>query len=347
MTEGLAFRNINIFIGLFMLLFASCNQSRQTEALLEPSVENTHKLLDWLEASGNYINSPEIPSIIDAEDVYPMLGDSVLIVDVRPGEEYRVGHIETAINLQPDQVLAYVADSIEAPFYAYLLFVCNNGNISGHVAAVLRLLGFDNVYAIRFGLSGWDKQIAESYWLANTSSHLEGKLDHIGYSMNAAGEYPATSVKSTEAEQMLWERAARVIAESPEAYSISIADYWEKLNNFYAICYWPDEKYMNNGHFPGSVQYEPKKSLTRDTYLNTLPIDKPIVLYCYSGQHTTFVAAYLRILGYDARSLSYGANGYIHQTMAETEARPSRTYTEDLIQNLPLVKSPRKWLLVP
>jgi rhodanese-related sulfurtransferase len=110
-------------------------------------------------------------------------------------------------------------------------------------------------------------------------------------------------------------------------------------NSYYTMCYWPEDKYLNNGHLPGAVQYTPKKSLSRATYLNTLPVDRQSVIYCYSGQHSKFVAAYLRMLGYDAKSLAYGANGFIHQVMAETEPRPTRTYTEKLIQNFPLVKS--------
>jgi rhodanese-related sulfurtransferase len=340
------FKRFRFVAAIFIVIsLASCNRVAMDESIPEPSIISTNKLLDFFETKGNYINSPEIPSIIDAEFVYPMLGDSVLIIDLRPEDEYRLGHIETAINLQPDEVLSFVQDSVKPSEYTYVFAVCNNGNVSGHVAAVLRLLGFDNVYAIRFGLSGWDRKIADKYWLANTSNHLLGKLDRTGYSMNAPGEFPAIATKSTEADHIAWERAAAVIAENPDMYCISIDEYWEHIDDYYAICYWPVDKYMNYGHFHGSVQYEPKKSLTRDTYLNTLTVDKPIVLYCYSGQHTTFVAAYLRMLGYDAKSLSYGANGYIHETMAHNEARPSRTYTEKLIQNLPLVKAPRKWLL--
>ena len=43
--------------------------------------------------------------------------------------------------------------------------------------------------------------------------------------------------------------------------------------------------------------------------LDTLPTDKPIVVYCWTGQTSAQVTPYLRILGYDAYSMLYGMNG--------------------------------------
>ncbi|HRY98386.1 MAG TPA: response regulator, partial [Bacteroidales bacterium] len=50
--------------------------------------------------------------------------------------------------------------------------------------------------------------------------------------------------------------------------------------------------------------------------LKTLPTDKPVVVYCYTGQTSAFMAAYLRLLGYDAKSLLFGGNGMIYDNMA-------------------------------
>ncbi len=43
--------------------------------------------------------------------------------------------------------------------------------------------------------------------------------------------------------------------------------------------------------------------------LKTLPTDKTIVVYCYTGQTSANMAAYLQVLGYDAKSLLFGASG--------------------------------------
>ena len=39
--------------------------------------------------------------------------------------------------------------------------------------------------------------------------------------------------------------------------------------------------------------------------------DETVVVYCYSGQTSAYVTAYLKVLGYDAKSLKFGANTMI------------------------------------
>ncbi|PKP52846.1 MAG: hypothetical protein CVT92_07150 [Bacteroidetes bacterium HGW-Bacteroidetes-1] len=51
--------------------------------------------------------------------------------------------------------------------------------------------------------------------------------------------------------------------------------------------------------------------------LKTLPTDKPLALYCYTGQTSSYLAAYLRLLGYDAKSVLYGTNGMIYDIMVQ------------------------------
>ena len=63
------------------------------------------------------------------------------------------------------------------------------------------------------------------------------------------------------------------------------------------------DQYTDPGHIPGAIQYTPKESLMLEEDLKTLPIDKQIVVYEYAGMTSAFVVAYLRVLGYDAKSI--------------------------------------------
>jgi rhodanese-related sulfurtransferase len=49
--------------------------------------------------------------------------------------------------------------------------------------------------------------------------------------------------------------------------------------------------------------------------LKTLPTNKPIAVYCYTGQTSAYLSAYLRLLGYDAKSILYGGNAMIYDLM--------------------------------
>ncbi len=75
------------------------------------------------------------------------------------------------------------------------------------------------------------------------------------------------------------------------------------------------EAHYNVGHIPGAVQYTPSASLSYAQELKTLPTDKTVVVYCYTGQTSAFVAAYLKVIGYDAKTLLFGANGMMYDTM--------------------------------
>jgi rhodanese-related sulfurtransferase len=328
--------HFTILTGLFLLL--ACSNSGPSGEAPGNEKDPSQELLSWFEENGQYINSDKVPSIMDARVVYSMREENIHIIDLRKPGDFQEAHIEHAVNLDASQVLTYFKESIQAAQFSHIFLVCYDLNISGYVSGVLRLLGYDNVFAMRFGMSGWDKAIAEEYWLSSVGNFMVGIMDTTGYPRHPAGAYPSLASNSNNGFDIAMERATEILQLPLEDYIITISELLKSPDSYYTICYWPEEKYYSNGHLPGAIQYTPKQSLGRDQYLNTLPLDKPVVVYCYSGQHSTFVAAYLRMLGYDARSLAYGANGFIHEVMAKTEPRPSRTFTEDLIQNLPLIR---------
>ena len=59
------------------------------------------------------------------------------------------------------------------------------------------------------------------------------------------------------------------------------------------------------GYIPGSTWMDAKTLFTADN-LATLPTDREIVVYCYTGQTASQVTSVLRILGYDAYNLLFG-----------------------------------------
>ena len=78
-------------------------------------------------------------------------------------------------------------------------------------------------------------------------------------------------------------------------------------------------EYADPGHIIGATQYEPKTDIALDAALKTLPADETIVVYCYTGQTSANLVAYLRLVGYDAKSLKYGTNGMIYDQMTTSQ----------------------------
>ena len=79
-------------------------------------------------------------------------------------------------------------------------------------------------------------------------------------------------------------------------------------NNPYIISLRSAEDYAK-GHIPGAVNISTKELFTLDT-LKHLPTDKLIVVYCYTGQVGSQVAAILNMLGYNAKSLLHGMSAW-------------------------------------
>ena len=78
----------------------------------------------------------------------------------------------------------------------------------------------------------------------------------------------------------------------------------DESNDPYIISVRSAEDYAK-GHIPGAVNYDPKTMFTPEV-LATIPTDKPIVVYCYTGQTASQVVSSLNLLGYDASNLVHG-----------------------------------------
>jgi rhodanese-related sulfurtransferase len=106
------------------------------------------------------------------------------------------------------------------------------------------------------------------------------------------------------------------------------------LDNYYIANYWSESDYTDIGHIPGAMQYTPKTSMALDADLLTLPSDpnETVVVYCWTGQTSANMAVYLRTIGYNAKTLTFGANGMIWDEL------PSHKWTTDTPKGYDYVK---------
>ena len=176
---------------------------------------------------------------------------------------------------------------------------------------VLNLLGYDAV-SLKWGMSGWNTKY--DLWTGNTSSDYTGSFaTDADTGKNAAGDYPTLSTGAANEAAILRARLEDLV--SKPGRFVTIAGVVAALDDYYIVNYWPEAEYLDPGHITGSHQYTPKTDLRSDAFLNTLPTDKMIAVYCYSGQHGSQVAAYLTLLGYDAYDVKFGTNGMIYDQM--------------------------------
>ncbi len=335
-----------ITLFLITLVMASCAENEKKADVIrrgipkttssEKKIDEFSELVNYLKKNGNYINSEFCPAMIDAKKVHENLNNpDYLVIDVRKPTDYTAGHIPNAKNIKYYDVLDYFENQINPTEYDKIVMVCYSGQSASYLTSLLNIMGYDNVYAMKFGMSSWDKKDAQKAWLKNISDKYVNQLETKENPKMAPGKYPQLYTEEKEPQAILKKQAHNILMDPFKSRLVSADEVFNHPEKYYIINYWPKEKYLK-GHIPGAVQYTPKKSLSTDTYLNTLPVDKPIVIYCYTGQHAAMVAAYLNLLGYDARVLKYGANSFMHSKLVKNKWHP---FTVKKIYNYPLEKA--------
>ena len=300
-----------LFISFFVV---SCDKEDEPDP--DP-INEAELLVDWLESptspAANYGNGAL--AIKSATAVSELIAaDKVTIIDIRSEADYDDGHIEGAVNLAPGAVRDYI-DGLSS--YDEISIVCYTGQTAGWLTSLLQLAGYKDVYSMAFGMSAWAEHFDK--WSANTSNEKATLFTDVVTEKAAEGELPTLTTGFETAEEIFDARWEAVLAEGFGAAAISNGDVYANLDNYYIINYWPNEEYLDPGHIEGAIQYTPSVDLAVDEALKTLPTDKTVVVYCYTGQNSARVAAYLRILGYDAKSLKFGANGMIYDEMTKSK----------------------------
>ncbi len=297
--------------GLFSCKSGDNKQNEEVKISKLNAENETEALLDFFEQSGNYINSTNIPALVLAGEVFDNLKEYKLI-DIRSKEDYIAGHLEGAINLKTKEVLSYLKHDIYAVSFEKIVIISNSGFDASYVTSILRLLGYGNVYTLKYGMSSWNKDFAKKYWGENTSSKYASNLETSENIKLEKTAYPKLNTGKFTAYEILEARADTLL--DSLNFRINADVLFENLSNYYIVNYWPNFQY-EKGHIPGAVQYTPRESLVRDSSLLTLPSDKAIVLYEYTGHHSAFATAYLQILGYDAHTLEYGTNALMYSQL--------------------------------
>ena len=110
------------------------------------------------------------------------------------------------------------------------------------------------------------------------------------------------------------------------------------LENYFIVNYFSEADYNGTGgsgvpgHIEGAYQFTPAASMGLDQMLPYIPTDMPVVVYCWTGQTSSQVTAYLNSLGYEAYSLKFGSNNLFHSLLTG-----HKWNTDGSANNFPLV----------
>lgn len=298
---------------LFALLFVvSCSDNSTT-----PSVDESNVLATYLEANGDYVNT-YCPAVITATDLYTLLQtNKVYIIDIRAAADYANGHISGSVNVTLADILSHVK-TIDMTKYDKVAIVCYTGQTASYATSLLRMEGFDKVVALKFGMCSWHSDFSAKWKTAIGNTYASQFLFDDPPSKPAVGAMPSLSTGKSTGKEILDLRVASLLSEGFTPATISAQTVFQNVSNYFIINYFTTAQFTTVGHIPGSYQFTPKADLKLATFLKTLPTDKTIVVYCHTGTTSANLAAFLRLLGYDAKSLLYGANSMTYDKMAAT-----------------------------
>ena len=339
-------------VGTFvLLLLVSCshkgnqqNNNEETSGSMPAKVEpvnvgnETQLLLDDLKANGDYVNSRNFPSLIKAQSVYDELNKNNLIIDIRSNNEFIGGHIKDAVHKDFSELPDYFVSDIKPFEYQRIVIVSADGQEAAYTTCLLRLMGYGNVYALRWGMSSWDEQNAQEGWFKGISSDFRKQIETKENIAKPGTVMPELGTGKSTGEEIGTARFMKLFEDGLNDVMIHASDVFANPSNYYVINYDRKDKYLD-GHIPGAVRYKPGATLSFVDEMASIPANKPVVVYCGTGHNSAFVTAYLRLFGYDAHTLAYGNNSFMYGQMVEHRSTLSwLPFTHEEVHNFEVVK---------
>lgn len=328
-----------LLLAVGMLFAVSCSNSQKPVAQAAGIENESKELAAFFTSNGNYIASDKMPALITAAALYSIQDQNVLVIDVRDAETWAAGNIPGSVNMPQDQLIGFFENSIDPPSFDRIVLVDARGQNAAYLAGIFQLMGYHNVYSLKFGMSSWSKEIAANGWDKAVGDELSGKLETMATPKKANGNaWPQLTTGGQSGRDIARKRAAQLLSKETPAFLVDYKEAISHPDKYYLISYWPEQLYAEPGHLPGAIQYTPKTSLLPENELHTLPTDKPVLVYCNTGHQSANVVAYLRMLGYDAYSVYYGANSFMHASIKAPRFEPSHYWSEESKNDFPLTK---------
>jgi len=357
-------------------VFAGCLDDRLAPEL-NFNVESAIELLVYLESHGDYINSEALNEFVPVSEVYANKSSYLIIdvrtqiefanghienaVNVEP--KNLLNYLKSINNSRYPKTVIVSESGQSAAYYTAMLRFAGYSNIVSmeygmaawhHDFAAIWLNAIRN---FREGPDELNYFTNQEYPkpshtnlpqlnFQNGNKSAKEKLDERILKLLAAGfnERLADSTISPKfAQSILDDGSPSVLVEnvysSFDETANSFTDYHIICfgNNFLYKAHSRDGPFAAQGHLPSAVLYLPLQDLRSTNYLQTIPANAIIAVYDANGHTSAKVAAYLRILGYDVKSILFGANTLFYSRVLWVSSLEPFAFKQTMIMNFPYV----------
>jgi len=310
MTKKYYFLTLALIVSLFV---TSCE--KESDPVNEAEVLATYLESTDSPLGKDFVNS-DMPTIIAADEVKTLNEtNQIYIIDIRSAADFALGHIKNAHNVALADIITHIK-GVNLSSYTKVAVVCYTGQTSGFATSILRLMGYDKAFSLKWGMCSWHTDFAGKWNTAVASGNAyQSQFTATAAEKAAKGELPVLTTGKTTGQEILEARVTAILTEGYTPATVSSATLFGALSSYYIVNYWTAAQYADPGHVPGAIQYTPKEAIKLAADLKTLPTNKTVAVYCFTGQTSSFLVAYLRLLGYDAKSVLYGTNSMIYDKM--------------------------------
>jgi rhodanese-related sulfurtransferase len=221
------------------------------------------------------------------------------VIDIRTADEFASGHIADARRVDLANILTEAAKATKP-----ILVVCKTGQTATHAVALLRLSGYADAVALKWGMSSWNTKL--DVWTSNIGSVAVGNANWTTDAAPANLSFASPTISSTDIvpANILKARVAQVLSEGFK--SVTATDVLADPTKYFINNYFNETDYAAFGHIKGAYRINPL--LVGEAQVKYHDSSKEVVIYCYTGQTSAAIAAYLRVIGYNAKGLMFGMN---------------------------------------
>ncbi|WP_330389615.1 rhodanese-like domain-containing protein [Geosporobacter ferrireducens] len=274
---------------------AGCGAKQEPPAPAPAAPETSAPSAVETAANAYFANMPQDVYKISQKDFIDKVkaGEDMFILDIRQADVYDKGHVKGAVNAPWGTA---ISDNLsKLPKDKTLMVYCYTGQTAGQAVALLNMAGFD---AKSVNL-GWDFGISKVEGIADVT-----ETESNDFPQGTPADIPADVKTAVEA---YFKGLADVKGTTYANYKISEDDAKALLDakddSVIFLSIRSAEDYAK-GHIESAMNIPFGKGMEQK--FNTLPKDKKIIVYCYTGQTAGQTVAGLKMLGYDAVSLNGG-----------------------------------------
>ena len=292
---------LNRFSKFFAILLAivfivSCSDDDNSTP--NNTIKEGELMVKYIEANGDYVNT-YLPALITATDLHTLnQTGKAYIIDLRADTDFATGHIKNAVNVKLADLLTHMK-TVDMIKYDKVALVCYTGQTAGFATSLMRFMGYDKVFDLKFGMSSWHNDFAGKWKsvVAVGNEYASQFVNTPSTAKPAKGKLPVLNTGKKTGKEILEARVIALLNEGFGAAGITAQATFQDLSKYYIANYWTEAQYLDPGHIPGAIQYTPKQSLKYAEDLTTLPTNKPIIIYCHTGTQSSMLAAFLRLMG--------------------------------------------------